>query len=94
MDKLKSQIYTMNRMIASLLRTQKEFNELRKVVLSVPPKTSGYRKVELLKILRLRKTREYRKGIIQCAVTFGIIDNSEWRQLFDEVSKGAPLSDL
>lgn len=45
-------------------------------------------KKRLLQLLALRKDKRYRKGIIQCAFSFDIIDNLEHSTLKTQIENG------
>jgi hypothetical protein len=53
----------------------------------------GIKKIEYLRVLygllSMRKDKRYRKGLLQGAVSFGVIDQPHWKLLTDKYIKNA-----
>ena len=45
----------------------------------------NYKKKMLLQLLAMQKDKNYRKGMIQCAVSFSIITQKEWGTLIKQI---------
>lgn len=53
-----------------------------------PPKSSAENLGYLRDLLRLRQDRRYRMGLLQGAVSFGVITQREWERFVWQVNAG------
>ena len=45
----------------------------------------------LMELLRTRKDRRYRSGLLQGAVSFGVISQKEWKSLVSKIRDVTPI---
>lgn len=48
----------------------------------------------LLDLMKIKKSKDYNLGLIQAAVSFGVIDHRTWEKLFREINKNASTDKL